>query len=522
MLQAQERAARLLIVSVAAFAVAVAGFPPVAEAACGRRVPLTGGSLDGRRPLCPPASTGGEESSVPVPRLEGPITGGSGAPFVAGTSFALADVGYEAVEYFISGTAAAYVNASAIGSDGRWRVAEASTAPYKTRILVYRPIDPARFNGIAFLEWLNVSGGLDAAPVWITGHVELMREGYAWIGVSAQWAGVEGPSGIPGLNLGGLKINDPERYGSLSHPGDSFSYDIYSQAGQAVRHGDGPLGQLEAEILIAAGESQSASRMTTYVNAIHPVANVFDAFLVHSRGAGSAALSQDPQPEIRTPANVRIRTDDDEPVLQFQTESDTIRHVPARQPDLGRHRLWEVAGTAHADTYTLLIGWTDLGDDPAIADVVVTAEPIPGIIECTSPINSGPQHYVLNAAIHALERWVRTGSGPRPSPRLDVEGTPYAFALDDVGNVEGGIRTPWVDAPVAVLSGLGQTGAQFCSLFGTTVPLDEAELRALYPDHETYVAAVARSADRAVRFGYLLEEDAELIKLRAEQVDIGG
>jgi len=42
------------------------------------------------------------------------------------------------------------------------------------------------------VEWLNVSGGVDAAPDWIQGHVELIRDGFAWIGVSAQFVGVEG------------------------------------------------------------------------------------------------------------------------------------------------------------------------------------------------------------------------------------------------------------------------------------------------------------------------------------------
>ncbi len=41
-----------------------------------------------------------------------------------------------------------------------------------------------------------------------------------------------------------LKTADPERYGTLSHPGDSFSFDIYSQVGVAMRERDGvdPLG----------------------------------------------------------------------------------------------------------------------------------------------------------------------------------------------------------------------------------------------------------------------------------------
>ena len=70
-----------------------------------------------------------------------------------------------------------------------------ATAAYKTRIFVYRPKNPKKFNGTVVVEWNNVSGGVDSAPDWIQGHVELLREGVAWMGVSAQIVGVE--SGTP-------------------------------------------------------------------------------------------------------------------------------------------------------------------------------------------------------------------------------------------------------------------------------------------------------------------------------------
>src|SRR5262245_37199382 len=87
-------------------------------------------------------------AQVPSPTLEGPITGGNGSPFVRSTSFDLAQVGYLQEEFFISGTATAYTSgANPLSTDGNWTVTAASTAPYKTRILVYRPVSRARFNG---------------------------------------------------------------------------------------------------------------------------------------------------------------------------------------------------------------------------------------------------------------------------------------------------------------------------------------------------------------------------------------
>ena len=472
------------------------------------------------------ADLGGCVPAVPSPSLEGPITGGSGNPFIAATVFDLAEVGYSQAEYFIGGTATAYANAGPLTEDGRWTVAPAATAAYKTRLLVYRPLEREKFNGTVVVEWLNVSGGLDTAPDWITGHTELIRDGYAWVGVSAQALGVEGGTSILGLPSMPLKTVDPARYGSLVHPGDSFSYDIFSQAGQAVRHpvGASPLGDLAVQRVIAVGESQSAFRMVTYIDAIHPLAGIYDGFLVHSRGGIGAALSEAPLPAIPVPNTAPIRADLDVPVLLFETETDLtfLGYFAARQADTDRVRLWEVAGTSHADTYTVFVGSTDLGNSPAAAQIVLTSEPIPGFA-CPIPINSGPQHFVLNAALAALQRWVRDGIVPPSAPRLDVEaGPPVAIQRDAHGNALGGIRTPQVDVPIAVLSGEGQSGSVLCTLFGSTAPFDAPTLAALYPDHAAYVAAFNAATDQAVQAGFILPPDAELMKAEAAASDVGG
>src|SRR4029077_9259488 len=143
-----------------------------------------------------------------------------------------------------------------------------------------------------------------------------------------------------------LKTVDPERYGSLVHPGDAFSYDIFSQAAQAIRQPQGisPLGDLAIWRGIAACESQSAFRMVPYINAVHPVADIYDGFLVHSRGSIGAPLSEAPEPAIGVPGSAPIRSDLNVPVLMFETETDLgfLSFIPARQPDSDRFRLWEV------------------------------------------------------------------------------------------------------------------------------------------------------------------------------------
>ena len=107
-----------------------------------------------------------------------------------------------------------------------------------------RPMS-TKFNGTVLVEWLNVSGGIDAPAVWMMAHREIARAGYAYVAVSAQKVGVDGGQTITGLDMS-LKKQDPERYSDLSHPGDAFAYDIFSQVGRLIREAtDDVLGRLE-------------------------------------------------------------------------------------------------------------------------------------------------------------------------------------------------------------------------------------------------------------------------------------
>ncbi len=476
---------------------------------------------------CSGDDDGGLPSGRPDdPAVEGPITE-PGAPFVAGTTgILLYEQGYEQLEFFVSGRAKSYTNVGDLGSDGRWEVEEGETAEYKTRALVYRPTTASKFSGTVIVEWLNVSGGLDAAPDWISMHTEIFREGHVWVGVSAQIVGIEGREG--GIGRLYLKAVSPERYGTLSHPGDSFSYEIFAQVAQAIRNPVDiePLQGLVPERVLAVGESQSAGRLVTWVNSLGPVYGLFDGYIIHSRGGGSAPLSQSPQREVDTPDVVNVRDDLDQPVLMFQTESDLIllNSLPSNQPDSRRFRLWEVAGTAHADVYTLDTGHSDVGDDPSVARVIESNEgsPVPGLITCERPINAGPAHWVLKAGLRGLVDWIATGAPLSEAPRLAVTEDGTGFLLDDLGNALGGIRTNYVDAPVAVLSGLGQTGDSFCRIYGTTALFDDEQLAELYPSDQDYVDAVTDSLDAAVEAGFVLPVDADLILTDAEGSGIGG
>lgn len=469
-----------------------------------------------------------DRADARVPQVSGPVSGGKGRINLTAPGPDLAP-GYVGEEFFIAGTATSYQADGPLRTDGKWKVVEAETAPYTTRIVVYRPADADDFNGTVFVEWLNVSAGFETAPDWGSAHTWITRAGAAWVGVSAQAVGVQGGvAAVAGVAEGGLKAADPERYASLSHPGDAYSYDIFTQVGRAVAGDAGvdPLGDLDVKRIIATGESQSAFRLVTYVNAIHPRAGVFDGFLIHSRGAGGAGLSNNPDRRARDaamPEVARIRPTK-VPVLTFQTESDLLGlgYLAARQPDTRTFRLWEVAGTAHGDAYTGLIGFNDAGDGSAERRLLDPAQADGGPLDCAQPINSAPAFAVLNAAVFQLDRWVRNGTPPPKAKRLRVKGKGENARLvrDEHGNVKGGIRTPSIDAPVATITGEENAGGSFCGLFGTTEPFDAATLAELYPTHDDYVKAFDRATRKAVARGNLLPREARHLRAAARSLDV--
>jgi hypothetical protein len=453
--------------------------------------------------------------NAPQATLAGPISGGTrGGPF-GGLGDAL-PAGWVEEEWFLSGQATSFTKANAWETDGRWEVTRDATAPYTVRMLVRRPRDASAFNGVVVVEWLNVTARSEGAADYSQMAEELVREGYAWVGVGAQAIGIHAPGT-------GLKAWDPERYARLDHPGDAFSYDVFSQAGRTLSESRGiagPLGGLQPRDVLAAGRSQSAFRLVTYVNAIHPRDRLFDGYFVHSRGATAAGLAAEAlaadQP-VAVPAGAWIRTDIDVPVFDLQTEGDMIAlgSHRTRQPMNAVYRRWEVAGAAHAEIPL----WV----------VEVPPEPSRGA-GCAQPVNAAPHHAFVKAGLRALVRWVGDGVVPPRSPeiRLTDPSTPDPIARDEHGNALGGIRIPELEAPTATLDGRQNSVAaaapgvqNFCFLFGNTIPFDAATLSALYPTHEAFVARFVAAVDALERDGYLLAPEADEARAAARESGIG-
>ena len=361
------------------------------------------------------------------------------------------------------------------------------------------------------MEWLNVSA-VEASPDWAYVGDAIVDDGSAWVGLSVQALGVVGGASLIDTGSdqqdafgGGIRANNPERYGSLEHPGDAYALDIYSQVGAALRApaGSPVLGGAEVTRVIAAGESQSAGFLTTYVNAIQPEADVFDGFFVHSRGSGTAQL--DGTPGIRgSEIAYRFRDDLDVPVLVFETETDVgplLAYATARQPDTDHLRIWEVTGTAHADAYLVgselhLLLAPDQRRAPALGG---------------QGGDGGPPR-VGRRRRGALARRAHQHRGARAAPRSSATSTAWPL---------GGIRTPSVDVPVSALSGEAPDGEEIlCRLFGSSIPFDAATLASLYPTTDDYLEQFDAALDVAIAAGFVRASDRDAYAAEARAVPL--
>lgn len=442
-------------------------------------------------------------------KVTGPIRGGKrGWPFFAATAN-LAAMGYMEEEYFVEGVATRYRPVGELTDDGKWTIEPAGTGPFKTRVLVRRPADPAEFNGTVICNWTNVSAGFDVISRDGPGIYE---NGFAYAAISAQRMGVHGT----GDNPIGLAQWDQERYGGLWISGDSFSYDIFSQIARTLapdrpREGIDPMGGLDVRKLVASGMSQSGGRLITYSNAIQPRDKVFDAIMpviMASNGAGffdapsaveRAAMSPEDQRRF-TGRQTRIRDDLATPVMIVNSEAEAERYSPVRQPDTDMFRYWEVAGASHAPQNRDLVS-------------VSARDKIP--LGGPNPKNSDVQwSTAADAALQHVQQWVTTGKPPPIQLKIELAGSPAKIVRDQYGNAKGGVRLPRLEAAVASYDGTrnGQGGPK--------EPFSAELLKKLYPNHAAYVAKVRESAAAAMKAGVLIPSQAQREIQQAERAPI--
>jgi hypothetical protein len=275
---------------------------------------------------------------------------------------------------------------------------------------------------------------------------------------------------------------------------------------------------LKPKVIIATGESQSASRLATYVNSIHPLAKVYDGFLLLS-AIGS-----------------KIREDLISPVFKINTEHDVVTgDVLVRQPDTAKFRSWDVAGTSHVDQHLrasrepLELRDNGLSLEAKMAPLCANAQVGTRV----------PTGYVVASAFDKLSKWAAGGKPPPSAPHLDITQINQRPAQSVVARnsdmlAQGGIQLSEMAAPTQVNFGVGAPadanaaaaggeaiGAGACVRWGYSVDMSVDTLNAKYPSHAAYVAAVKKAAEQNVKDGYILPFDAAATIREAQDSRIG-
>lgn len=456
-----------------------------------------------------------DTATMPQSLVTGPIIGGDhGWPFAC-PLFDVAERGYFMEEFFLEGEAATYQFVGAAGGtrDGRWNAVPTGSSPFRTRFLVYRPAAAERFNGTVVVSWNNVTAGYE---LFRGESPEIFEGGYTFVAATVQHVGVHG---FP-TNSQGLANWDPLRYGSLNIPSDDVSYDIYAQIAHAVgpdRHRTGvdPLGGLRVRAVVAVGASQSASRLATFVNALHARTTVFDGYLLQIyfgnpsplESGGAVVNINNARPAAPgltlvgavaaagVTGSVLLRDDLDVPVMVVNSELEAAACFGVRQPDTNRFRYWEVAGASHTSLPSITARAKKSERDFGVAAP---------IDENMNRIDLEP---VFDAALHHLNGWINAGDAPPSQPFIEFAGDPADVVRDDHGIAIGGVRLPQVGAPLGQNTAVPAGADIFSLLRGAYHPFSPSTVTSLYNDEADFVRQFTMAANEAEAAGVLLPRD---------------
>jgi hypothetical protein len=493
--------------------------------------------------------------AVSLPTVTGPIasTPTSFAFGAEGTGIMPAvPSGYVVEELLVSGTGRLYeytpTGIRVVSPCPAAATSGCTAIPYTTRLLIKRPRSPREFSGTVIIEPLNPSGGFDIAAVWDRGRDHFVRNGDIFIGWSSK-----------SVIVNALKQWNPARYAALDWPylpfvpggnsgvNDGITFDIAAQLGafvKANRRDGHPLHGFAVRHVLEAGFSQDGSFTFTQADIFHALERmpgggpIYDGYVpMGTNGPSNINFGLTPAGALAAGDPRRQMQPREVPVIQVDTETEiaigtlTPTGLAFQRPDSDarndRYRLWEVPGAAHVsndldDPITTL--QLDLAQLLKVAPsnlppngcthqqfVPGPATGVPGVVD---PDNF-PFAFVQNAAFERITEWIEHD---RPPPhaaviQVDTAATPRAIVRDALGNALGGVRTPFVDAPLATYvptDTVAHTTALsgFCILDGYNLPFDAAQRAVLYPSHGAYVARVVTQSVQLVREGFWLLPDA--------------
>jgi hypothetical protein len=366
----------------------------------------------------------------------------------------------------------------------------ANGEPYTTRLVVRKPADNSKFSGLVLAEAMHGSG---AAHMFEFTSIYTMSSGHAAVEILTT-----PPAQFVALN--------EARYRTLKLNGAQTN-EILAQVGSLVRSGTLVGGPVRKMVL--GGTSMTAGVLVNYLPA-HMVyrtpkmERIYDGFLPMSNGA-------------------MIR-DVDVPMIHVPTMHEVSGNITNKQDsdEAGKqYRLYEFSGMGHIDTRDS-----------------VRLKPNP----CVDPLSTFPVQAYMSVALDHLFKWVDKGTVPPRAARIlldrDQSNDGSMMALDQYGNPQGGIRTVYVDVPVAkytirpaalnpvvanaapyIATGGQNAATLMCGLSTAQFAFAPAKLKELYKSKQAYVKAVETRLTALEKAGWSLPLYREMILSDAAKVN---
>jgi len=262
--------------------------------------------------------------------------------------------------------------------------------------------------------------------------------------------------------------------------------------------------------------------VVTYMNVFHPQAKVagkfvYDGYLSKQPG-GVGRLNQCGQAIPKGDSRNQIRNAG-VPVIAMIAQGEVIPTLAAQRADSDdpndKFRLYEVAGGSHLDKFAY-DAFASMNDAKQAGNAQGTPE-FPFAGRCTPEIqliDYPLMPFVYHAALDHLDNWARKGIAPPHADRIQVKDadTPKpSVVVDQYGNAVGGIRSFWVDDPVAVFT-QNSTGPGPCVELGHSVPLSWQKLEEIHGNYKAYVSKASASLDKSVKDGWITQADADKMK----------
>jgi hypothetical protein len=454
---------------------------------------------------------------------------------------------YVEEEYFLAGTANVYGPGSRVPLRPGQPIYDLkplaalvrSDVPFKTRVMILRPRDPARFSGNVHLV---ANHNLDAM---VSVERNLLRNGDVWMGLEVNSGARFGVEERPSGGIANLLSYDPKRYAGLSIPAgmaadwpdltpgrlskafktidfgrenDDFHLflqelhrswaqapDIMTKLAVALRSNapNSPLKGYRVRRIYSNGRSGQTVILSGYINFHHNAATdrlgypPFDGYLVR---VGIVTAGR-PKGAV---------------LVLLESEAETIVEAKAKRPappdtDEPRFRYYELPGTGHGLTARPI----RTGPGQGLGAVV------PHGVQGISDMDGGKAAYQVYDKINLpiiwgvwdnIYRWVETGVPMPRAPRVTRDASaPDGIARDKFGNALGGIRTPWVDVPDArYIARIAEKNP----LEAGMEPFSAEKMKALYGSQAAYLAKVDRRIQEMVREGWIAAGDAPLMRKR--------